>query len=350
MSLFVGISGGHHQSTAIAYDSVSDCLVPQPDRICKHKPINPHSRHTGDVLPLLEGLLDELAKEAGLGKTDGLLASCSGLVLAVPGAGTPDTWRLAQEVLEQLGCHDLERFRAVDDTWAGLYADTCEATGICAFAGTGASVSVSLGKFVPDKQLKIDGWGPLIGDFGSGFQLVTDFFRKLGRCLDKLSTHCPPLFEDMRIFMPTLPAIHDVQQWFDYLCTSHPYEWRTTFASLAEPITQAADRHPNPDALALKLVRRCARDMAKSITMALNRLDPANRSIPLVFQGGMFRHSKSYLRTVLNALDFDVAARARIAQFEPVYGSLFLAAGTNRHRVRDLVAKQSIAGNSVPTP
>ncbi len=257
MTFFVGISGGHHESSATVYDSSQNRVLILP----AGKPLNPHHLDSAEFSARLTALILGIARTVGFQSIDALRANCGGLVLALPGAGTPKDSSSYHEVLSEIGLDNANLYRVVDDTWVGLYAETRTPWGICAFAGSGASVFVALGSFVATKSQKIDGWGPIIGDFGGAFDLVAEFFRELGRNLDENPDKTPPLFESLRRRFPQIPPIYDVQRWFDYQLVHAGAEWPATFALLGEGITVAAACQPHPDPFAVELVRRSAKDL-----------------------------------------------------------------------------------------
>ena len=184
---------------------------------------------------------------------------------------------------------------------------------------------VGLGEFKAGKPHKMDGWGPILGDFGSGFQLAVDGFRFIGRSYDEGKR--VQLFKQIRDWnnkrgkAPIRGILH-VQTWFDNLVRD-PQNWRIRFAQLAEPITQAADS-PQPDPDAVKLVRTSALDMAKTIEIALQCFGERVTGLPIVFQGGMFEHSDLYRKTVANKIRDRYANKIRMATFRTVLGAALM--------------------------
>jgi N-acetylglucosamine kinase-like BadF-type ATPase len=316
MALHIGIFGGHQKSTAIA---ISDAKV-----LCcvTGKGLNLHSVQHLKVTNRLGLLLHSLAERLNL-RPSGLREKTAKLVLALPGAMTKLEREVAESCLILNEWNDKSQYHIADDTWAGLIGGNLERRGICAFAGTGAAVFVGLGDFPGDKSYKIDGWGHILGDFGSGFQLALETFRFIGRALDQ--GHVPALFKDITSEEPRICGVDDVQRWFDQLYVIHRDDWRVKFASLASVATKAANRSVDPDKDAIRLVSKSAQDMADSIKIAIERFKPESMSLPIVFQGGMFEYSRLYREMVADALRQDYPNEVRMALFRPVVGAGLMA-------------------------
>jgi N-acetylglucosamine kinase-like BadF-type ATPase len=289
----------------------------------------------------MEMALDSLSMEVQVDIKD-LPPETMNMALALPGAGAVDDQALAKISLLQPYWASREHYTVLDDTWAGLVAGTFTCRGTCAFAGTGASIYVNdkdkkVRRFY-GKPHKIDGWGPIIGDFGSGFQLAVHFFRFINRQYDRGIK--PDLFIELVKREPAIRELKHTQRWFDTLFLMNPNEWRTRFAKLAAVVTSAAElSDPDPDAE--MLVQKAANEMIESIKIALERF-PHARNFPVVFQGGMFEHSRLYRRLVTEAIESEVNACAYLALFRPVVGAVLLAMADEEQSVGPFVVEQSV--------
>jgi N-acetylglucosamine kinase-like BadF-type ATPase len=311
----IGFNGGHHSSSLLVYNLTDHSC----SSIIRGDSVNFHTLAEGEPGLRLAGILNDAAEEFSYANKEEFLNDVEYAVFSFPGVGLKPEQDRAIKVVGSV-CTTL-RFKVIDDTWAGLYLNTKEARGICAFAGSGSSVSLALGAFSVGKEYKIDGWGYLIGDFGSGFQLATQFFRKLGRRLDRNIPY--PLFNIVKSYIDNTPefeiespeSLERVQWWFDQLTQHHELEWKSVFARLAIPIAETADdkvdiRLSGYDATpydrdhsrteivdARSLVNHCAKQMAISTGIAINRINQKNidvSTIPLVLHGGMFRNCEYY--------------------------------------------------------
>lgn len=319
---YIGINGGHSKSVAFAINDDLSTL-----EVVKSDSLNMHTYHIEQVLLRFENLINKLAIKAKVHPKE-LQNGTEKIVLSMPGAATPDEQALVKLCLSRAGWKELSKCIIVDDTWAGLVAGTASYIGTCAFAGTGASIYVNeersgAGKFFFGKPHKIDGWGPTIGDFGSGFQLATDMFHLFNRELDNGNT--PDLFYEVLKREPLIKELKNSQRWFDTLYIVSPRDWRIKFAQLAATATSAADL-PNPDPHAKILVETSAANMTESIKIALKRF-PKARDLPVVFQGGMFEYSNLYRELVLKAIKKITRHQVYLALLRPVVGAILLALG-----------------------
>lgn len=312
---YLGLSGGHTKSVAVAYDAANGTLTKK----VYGEAINIHRLLRHEVIRRLDNILFKLAGELGLQALTPLQTFAKKAVFAFPGAGHSYDIQVAEHILAEEGWAG-DAFFVLDDTWAGLYEMTLQESGICAFAGTGASVCVAQGEFGHAKVLKFDGWGPIIGDFGSSFQLVVDFFRTLRRRLDNEAPF--PLLERIVADFPEIRGTHGVQQWLDHMLRYRQEDWSAQFAKFAQTITKAAGDPGAPDADACELVRNCAAQMAETINIAIQRASAG--SMPLVLQGGLFLNSSLYRDTVREKIK-NHCGDVRVGREGPVLGALFYA-------------------------
>jgi N-acetylglucosamine kinase-like BadF-type ATPase len=326
---YLGLSGGHTKSVAVAYDAASGALTNK----VYGQAINIHRLPRTEVIRRLDNILFTLARELGLQALTQLQTFAKKAVFAFPGAGHPYDIEVARHIVEQQGWAR-GAFVVLDDTWAGLYEMTLQERGICAFAGTGASVCVAQGQFGPGKVLKFDGWGPIIGDFGSSFQLAVDFFRMLRRRLDNEAS-CLLLARIVADF-EELKGPEGVQPWLDHMLHRRHEDWSAEFAKFAQTITKAARDPGAPDADACELVRNCAAQMAETINIAIQRASA--RSLPLVLQGGLFLNSSLYRDTVRKTIN-NHCGDVRVGREGPVVGALFYALSDMPEHVAGLQAR-----------
>lgn len=325
--IFIAISGGHSSSQTFAFHPDIG-----PLGAAAHTGINPHLYPYQTLKTQFVDLLDKLAVNVKTSsreiynRTTKIVLSCAGA------ASVADQALLRVCLAEVFGETTNRQYIIVDDTWAGLVAGALTLKGTCAIAGTGASVFVGLGKKPTGWQGKLDGWGSIIGDYGSGFQLAVDMFRKFVRFWNE-HDETPPLFrkvcalvksEPLCHHLPHLIGIENTQKWFDTITLiDFKKEWRIHFARLAAVATRSADSlKPNP--MATELVNVAASELARTIETALKRWPEAKKS-PLVFQGGMFEHSNLYRSLVSERIKGIMQGPVALARFRPILGASLLA-------------------------
>ncbi len=308
-SIFVGVSGGHTESRAIA---VCDShVVGRASAEC----LNYHAHEYRTVGETAEKLLNGLAKSISctrwaryqISDARELARYINRITVALPG--------VTSQLDHDLGMATLlsgpkERLTIVDDTWAGLVAETLGSVGMAVVAGTGASVFLGLGNFRLGKEHKFDGNGPIIGDWGSGFRLANRYIEQVLRSQDR--REAAPLFDTLKCklndiyqFGRGVQSAEDIQNWFDSLCRTEQFDWKSRFAKIAAVITSDADSVA-PTELATSLVRASADELLGTIGIAFKHLDllhqyekaPDPRTLDVICRGGQFQHSRLFFKTV----------------------------------------------------
>ena len=102
---------------------------------------------------------------------------------AIPGIRT----EVARAGLAEAGC-DPSAFVCEGDERAALYAGLAGGIGLVVLAGTG---SFAVGKAENGHIVTAGGYGPIIGDEGSGYSVGVEALRLLGRVLDGLRPRSP---------------------------------------------------------------------------------------------------------------------------------------------------------------
>ncbi len=275
----------------------------------------------------------------GYGNVTSFLNDTQRITISLPGVIDDEP----RKKLAEIRWRNEDCLRVVDDTWAGLIGGALDRTGVCAIAGTGASVFVGLGEFpFPfGKPWKLDGLGPILGDWGSGFRLATRYLEEYGRHYDRFENQkLIPLFEDLLAREPGIKTVNGVQRWFDTLRTSRPHDWHIPFSRVAAVVTDAAARE-KPDSFAVDLVRQSARELARTIQIGLTRAERALakrkerslrvESLKVVCIGGQFWYSTVYFDEVKKAVRETFPKNEVIlAKFTPVVGAALMAFAEDR--------------------
>lgn len=314
--MWIAIASGHADTLVLVYASkeriVSAFILPQS--------LNPHCYPEKKVIAFLRSILIKIRQDIRIEEFD----AGDRLVLSLPGVSTPHDKARARRCIIAAGWPDDRRIPCfpVDDTCAGLVAGLQAAEGICAFAGSGASVFVAEGGgFVLGKPFKLDGWGPIIGDFGGGFRLAMSTLEHLCVALDE-KTELPVLFERILQAEKGLRPPVGMQIWFNSLLKRKGDAWRLHISQLATIITKAADEG---DDFAKQRVRDAAAGMANTLHTAL-KVFPRMIGKPITCQGGMFRNCNFYFDEVKARIEKTYGNPVDRAQFHPAVGALLMAA------------------------
>lgn len=342
--LVLALSGGHSNSSAALVERDGTCVGVVRRRLSLSPHVFPDPRDLGAQIRVL---IDELFESSNIAEE-----VLNAVTLSMPGAARSTESDLVRRSIVESGCLvDPDQVVVVDDTMAGLLAGLVplhETSGICAFAGTGASVIVGDALNAGTAE-KLDGWGPLLGDHGSAFRIALMALQSACRSRDRRRQATEKL-EFFSARVPECGGADGVQAWFDGLCEARRSEtlpaWYVRVADLAHCICEAADQGVGWLAA---LVRRSAQDMSKTIKIARGRWrgkkDPA-----LVLQGGLFAGCKTYLDEVHRLVCRQSFASIQLARYRPIVGAiafLSLREGGGVAAVRSLVSKLEATAPSV---
>jgi N-acetylglucosamine kinase-like BadF-type ATPase len=194
--------------------------------------------------------------------------------LSMPGISTEKHLLDAKKLLTQFDqLREADTSSIVDDTVAGLIAGIGSLEGVCVFSGSGSSVFNGLGlSSLPEIALrpqKIDGYGPLLGDRGSGFKITVELLSKslivaehneARRALGYSSTDANEVWQLLSRQDPSLEELGNCQAWFDQLIENSTrsqikriLEWlETKHPAIKKELLEAVDlgersQHTDPD-------------------------------------------------------------------------------------------------------
>ncbi|HVQ29248.1 MAG TPA: BadF/BadG/BcrA/BcrD ATPase family protein [Vicinamibacteria bacterium] len=278
------------------------------------------ARGFGPSSNLQEVGLDEVGKA--------LTTAVEGALLQVPGAawkGEGSAWksgRIAAACFGLAGVDTREdearlggwlreqgmtaRFSILNDAELVLACGTPDGTGVALISGTG---SIGLGRAPDGRTARVGGWGPLMGDEGSGYQLALRALR--------LATQTA----DGRAEAPTLLRAA-LTHWSapDAFALMHQiYAPATSPADIAGFAASVLDLGARGDAAAILLVEEVARELAVHVRVVIQKLKLTQP--PLALGGGLLR---SHLRNLVAvALAGEVGVTSHVT--DPVVGAISLA-------------------------
>jgi N-acetylglucosamine kinase-like BadF-type ATPase len=231
-------------------------------------------------------------RDAGVG------AACFGLAGI---DGPEDEAALSAWVRSQAIC---ERFTVVNDSELVVAAGTPEGWGVALIAGAG---SVCLGRSPQGRTVRVGGWGPLLGDEGSGYRLAVEALRLATQTVDGRESADGVLRAVLRHW-----SLADSSALIRHFHAEGmtPAE----IAGLAPVVISAA---AGGDPAARVLVERCVKDLARQVDTAIRRL--ALDKPPLALSGSLLRGDVrrgvvGYIQSPLGEVSFvDDACRGAVA-------------------------------------
>ena len=182
---------------------------------------------------------------------------------------------------------------------------------VALICGTG---SFAYGRSVDGRIARAGGWGPVIGDQGSGYWLGVELLRSVSLVFDKQRQ--PSMLIDRAL---------------DFLRLSDPRELpqiaakrgRSFIASLSKLVEAAA---VDGDPLAIQLCHMAAGDLYRLVQSVASQLQFATAGFDLILSGGLLQNPSVVARMLDEALaEANVFPRAIHRSCDPILGAVRLA-------------------------
>jgi N-acetylglucosamine kinase-like BadF-type ATPase len=232
-----------------------------------------------------------------------------GMCMGVAGADRPgerlefETW--ASETIT-------EKIQVINDGEIVLAAGSPENWGVALIAGTG---SIAWGKSRAGQVARAGGWGYLIGDEGSGFNLAQEGLRAAMQSADGRGQETRLLAAflehwELSQAMELIPRV--------YRSGLKPADI-AHFASIVTDVAQAGDK------VAQQLVTRAGEELARTVLAVVKRLDLGREPIPLAMTGGLLLSAELVRQRLLEALNANGNKFLPELVHEPVIGAVRIA-------------------------
>lgn len=201
----------------------------------------------------------------------------------------------AREAIEARLSHLASDVRLSNDAQL-LFGAFPDETGIVLIAGTG---SITLGQDRNGRTARAGGWGYLIGDEGSGYDLGRRAIRAAAKAADGrgLQTSLLPALLHHWGLKDPLQMIDEVYRERD----------KTVISECAGLVFDAADAW---DPVASRLVQSGAAELASAVGAVEQMLEFGNDAVPIVLAGSLLVEREGYRRMVLDRIEhqFDLSA------------------------------------------
>jgi glucosamine kinase len=294
--LVIGVDGGGTRTRAVILDEAANelgraatgpALVDRPE------------------LPIdIEGVVSTVQSAA---LAAGIELPCAALCAGFAGVGRE---RERQAVEAALAQHDLApAVSVVTDAEAAFFDAFRDGPGLLLIAGTG---SVALGRAEDGRESRVGGWGLLLGDEGSGYEIGLQALRGIARSADGRGAPT----ELLARFIAELKLVgpEDMIAWAAGAA-------KTEIAALAPMVCDLA---AEGDAVAGAIVAAAVASLAAHIDALLDRLAPWSAPPGLALAGGLLGVDRPLREMVVTA----AAERACVVletRVTPVRGAALMA-------------------------
>ncbi len=232
--------------------------------------------------------------------------------LGLAGLDVPDDYEIMRPVIESLNL--AEQFFMDNDMVIALAGALAGAPGAVINSGTGA---IAMGHDREGRRCRADGWGHLLGDEGSGYDIGRRAMVAAMRAHDGRGPRTS--LTSRLIARLGLKDINGLVKkvYAEGVLPDH-------IAALAPLVTEAADQEQ--DEVARRILERAGRDLANTVLSVLKRLDLIETEAYVATVGGVLKRSRPVGEAFAEALR-TAAPQAKIIAplFQPLTGAVFLA-------------------------
>lgn len=243
--------------------------------------------------------------------TDGRHIPLAAVCLGMAGVDREDDARVIRDVMRRLG------FRTnaliVNDALIALVAGAGPNPGVVVVSGTG---SIAYGVNHHGVAARAGGWGPTLGDEGSGYWIGRRALAAVMRELDQRGPHTNLTPLVLRHFNLAKPEALVAEIY-------HQPQGRRAIAALGSVVDQA---RAEGDPAAIDIMTHAADELALAAASVISRLDMRGEQFPVLLSGGMLRESE-WLATEVRHRMAEVAPRSSVRPLteEPATGAVKLA-------------------------
>jgi N-acetylmuramic acid 6-phosphate etherase len=243
-------------------------------------PSNRHAVGTPSALAALDESTDRAFAAAGRVRA-AVRVACLGLA----GAGRPGDQEIVREWAART--HLAASVEVIEDAALLLAAGTPAGWGVAVVAGTG---SMAFARCADGRTARAGGWGPLLGDEGSGYAIALAGLRAAARAADGRAQATPLTDRLLAACGLTRPE--------ELVGVVYRGGDRMALAALAPVVLDAAEAG---DPVAEHIVRDAAGELAAAAAAAARQLN-LGASFPVALAGGLLSSSPRYRLRFLNAL------------------------------------------------
>jgi N-acetylglucosamine kinase-like BadF-type ATPase len=300
--LVLGIDGGATHTAARLADAATGTILGRGEA----GPSNIQAAGVDAALRELDAAVAGAFRAAGRPRTP-VAAACLGLAGIDLGEGLD----VIRGWSDRVGLAD--KITVANDATLLFAAGTPEGWGLAVIAGTG-SIAFTLDR--AGKDGRAGGWGYLLGDEGSAYQIGLAGLRAACRAAD---TAGPPTAL-LGAFLDRLGSADPRE----FIPAVYRGAWdRAAIAGLAPVVLDAAEQG---DAVAHKIVVREVTDLARTAVTAVERADLPRLGLPIAVAGGLIVRNEFYRRLFVEAVrGFGVHPGVVQPVDDPAVGAVVLA-------------------------
>ena len=263
---------------------------------------NYHAVGEGQTKRVLSKVISQLIADANAS-----LESCS-CCLGLAGVASSVDRKVIGRICDEIG---LPGNRILThDAQIALVGGAEELSGIIIIAGTG---SIVYGIDSEGRDAQAGGWGHLLGDEGSGYDIARRAFQAVARAADGRGD--PTLLSSLMLDALEFSQSRNLIPWMHSV-------GKDQVAQFAGVVFNAANSN---DSVAKGILDEAADELTLAARVVIDKLG-FSQPFNLVLSGGIFAHQPTFAASLRNRLrDLSPHARVCLPKHEPAYGAILLA-------------------------
>lgn len=242
------------------------------------------------------------------------------MCLGMAGVDRENDGRIIRGIVHRLGFR--QNALVVNDALIALVAGAGASPGVVVISGTG---SIAFGVSHRGLAARAGGWGPTLGDEGSGYWIGRRALEAVMRDFDGRGAGTALTARVLEHF--ALPRA-------ELLISEiyHQPHGRRAIAALGPVVDRA---RADGDVVAAEIMVDAADELAKAAASVITRLEMRGEQFPILLAGGMLKRSEWLAAQIERRME-EVAPRSevRLLTQEPVVGAVRLATAAATSRVR----------------
>lgn len=293
---FLGIDGGGTKTTGLLADPFGHIIGRSESSASNY-----HAVGEEQTKQVLSDVVSQLISDANAS-----LESCT-CCLGLAGVGSPADSKVVGRICDDIGLP--ENRILTHDARIALVGGAEELSGVIIIAGTG---SIVYGTDTAGREAEAGGWGHLLGDEGSGYDIARRALQAVSRAADGrgVPTQLSALMLDALEFSHPrnlIPWMHSVG--------------KDKVAHLAGVVFDAANAN---DSVAQDILDDAADELTLAVRVVIDKLG-FDQPFNLVLSGGIFSHQPTFVASLRSRLrNLAPHARVYLPKREPAYGAVLL--------------------------
>ena len=298
MMYIIGIDGGGTKTIGILATETEQRLAE-----VESGPANYHVVGEAETRAVLENIVAELHEKAGV--PSGSSVRCC---LGMAGLGRTEDRDVVGRICDELGI--CQNRVLTHDAHIALVGGTEKQEGVIVISGTGAIV---YGINADGREARASGWGYLLGDEGSGYDIAIKGLQSVARAADGRGNHTD--LTDRILNKLELNEPSELIRW------THAAS-RDTIAQLAEVVFDTAQTR---DAVAESIVDAAADELVCATVSVIEQLE-FTEPFDIVLSGGNLIHQTMFADKLrYRFARIQPSASVQLPKHTPAYGAVLLA-------------------------